>query len=99
MKKNIIKVTFVAAFAAIAGYNVYSSQKTDVMSDLFLNNVQALANDEYVIGDPGTNWKEYRILCSRTVGVDYIIVGTKTTEYWADVCGYGSGWCLSPAGC
>jgi hypothetical protein len=55
MKKNIIKVAFVAAFALIAGYNVYSSQKTDMMSDLALANVEALASCEW------TGWiGEYR---------------------------------------
>ncbi|WP_455666942.1 NVEALA domain-containing protein [Phocaeicola sp.] len=48
MKKNILKVSLVAAFALFAGYNVYSSQKSDVMSDLALANVEALASDEVV---------------------------------------------------
>ena len=43
MKKNILKVTLVATFVLIAGFNVYSSQKSDVMSDLALANVEALA--------------------------------------------------------
>ena len=51
MKKNIIKVAFVAAFAIVAGYNVYNSQKTDAMYDLVLDNIEALAtpetNDEF----------------------------------------------------
>ena len=42
--KNLFKVAFVAAFAAIAGYGVYANQKSDVMSDLALANVEALAN-------------------------------------------------------
>ena len=46
MKKNILKVTLVAAIALFAGYNVYSSQKTVEMSDLALANVEALAQDE-----------------------------------------------------
>ena len=41
MKKNILKATLVAAFALIAGFNVYNSQKSDVMSDLALANVEA----------------------------------------------------------
>ncbi|RGM48949.1 MULTISPECIES: NVEALA domain-containing protein [Bacteroides] len=44
MKKNV-KLAFVAAFAAIAGYGVYTSQKSDSVSDLLLANVEALAND------------------------------------------------------
>ena len=49
MKKNIIKVAFVAAFAIVAGYNVYSSQKTDMMSDLAFENVEALAGGEGIV--------------------------------------------------
>jgi hypothetical protein len=45
MKKNILKATLVAAFGLIAGFNVYNSQKSDVMSDLALANVEALADD------------------------------------------------------
>ena len=43
MKGKILKVTIVAAFALIAGMNVYNAQKSDVMSDLALANVEALA--------------------------------------------------------
>lgn len=44
--KKIIKMTFVAAFAAIAGYGVYANQKTKTASDLVLANVEALADQE-----------------------------------------------------
>ena len=50
MKKNILKATLVAAFALIAGFNVYNSQKSDVMSELALANVEALASGEEGIG-------------------------------------------------
>ena len=46
MKKNFIKVAFVAAFASIAGYGVYTSQQKVEMSDLAKADVEALANDE-----------------------------------------------------
>ena len=46
MKKNFIKVAFVAAFASIAGYGVYTSQQKVEMSDLAMANVEALANGE-----------------------------------------------------
>jgi len=46
MKKNILKATLVAAFALIAGFNVYNSQKPEGMSDLALANVEALADGE-----------------------------------------------------
>ena len=45
--KKIFKVFFVAAIAAVAGYNVYQSQSTlNGMSDFTLANVEALASDE-----------------------------------------------------
>ena len=46
MKGKSLKVTIVAAFALIAGFNVYNVQKSDVMSDLALANVEALAGGE-----------------------------------------------------
>ncbi len=54
MKKNILKATIVAAFALIAGMNVYNAQKSDVMSELALANVEALAGCEWNswIGEP-----------------------------------------------
>lgn len=44
--KKFVKIAFVAAFAAIAGYGVYANQKADTMSDLMLANVEALAGGE-----------------------------------------------------
>lgn len=46
MKKNFIKAAFVAAFASIAGYGVYTSQQKVEMSDLAKANVEALASGE-----------------------------------------------------
>lgn len=46
MKKNIIKVALVAVVGLIAGINVFNAQKTDVLSDIALANVEALANGE-----------------------------------------------------
>ena len=40
--KKMIKIAFVAAFAAIAGYGVYANQKSEVLSDLTLANVEEL---------------------------------------------------------
>ena len=57
MKKSILKVTLVAAFALIAGFNVYNSKKAEPMSELALANVEALArleqpNVDDCISDP-----------------------------------------------
>lgn len=47
MKKYIIRTAFVAAFALMAGYSVYTSQQEKIMSDLALANVEALAGNEW----------------------------------------------------
>jgi len=46
MKQHILKATLVAAFALIAGMNVYNARKPETMSDLALANVEALASSE-----------------------------------------------------
>lgn len=51
MKKKFIAAMAVAVVAVVAGYNVYSSQKsTDTLSDLALSNVEALASGEWGTG-------------------------------------------------
>lgn len=50
--KKFMKIAFVAAFVAVAEYSVYASQKSDIMSDLALANVEALAWDEIIVGQP-----------------------------------------------
>ena len=50
--KKIMKIAFVAAFAAVAGYGVYANQQSEAMTDLMLANVEALANGEASAGDP-----------------------------------------------
>ena len=49
--KKIKKVAFVAAFAAVTGYGVYTNQRTETMSDLMLANVEALASGEDSVKD------------------------------------------------
>lgn len=46
MKKKIFAILIVAVVAVFAGYNVYQSQKGEMMSDLMLANVEALAGGE-----------------------------------------------------
>ena len=45
MKKNIIKVALVAVVGLIAGINVFNAQKAEILSDIALANVEALASD------------------------------------------------------
>lgn len=61
--KKIVKIAFVAAFAAIAGYGVYANQKADAMTDLILANVEALARGE--ISNPGCDpsWNKECCVC------------------------------------
>lgn len=50
--KKMIKIAFVAVFAAVAGYGVYANQKVDAMSDLFLDDVEAIAACEVSAAGP-----------------------------------------------
>ena len=52
--KKVVKLAFVAAFVAVAGYGVYANQTSNAMSDLALANVEALAGCE-VSSDPSKN--------------------------------------------
>lgn len=61
MKKKIIGSVFVVAFALVAGYNVYCSQKFVEMSDVALANVEALA-----VGETG---HQYEVRYERSVEV------------------------------
>lgn len=44
MKKQIIKVTFVAAIALACSINVFNAQKSEVLSEVAMANVEALAD-------------------------------------------------------
>lgn len=46
MKKNLLKLVFASAFAIVASYSVYSTLQNSEMSDLVMENVEALASDE-----------------------------------------------------
>lgn len=46
MYKKVLKATFVAAIAMVAGINVFNAQKPTVLSDVAMANVEALANNE-----------------------------------------------------
>ena len=43
----------VAAFTLVAGYSVYQSQQKEQMSDIALENVEALASGEIIPGNTG----------------------------------------------
>lgn len=50
MYKKVLKVAFVVAIAMVAGINVFNSQKPEVLSDVSLSLVEALAQSESVAG-------------------------------------------------
>lgn len=69
MKTNLLKVAFVAAIALVSGINVFNVQKTEVLSDIALANVEALAFNEDVDGGtlPGVT-----ITCGASSGACWI---------------------------
>ncbi len=50
MYKKVLKVAFVAAIAMVAGINVFNAQKSEVLSDVAMANVEALADFEWING-------------------------------------------------
>ena len=46
MNKKVLKVVFVATIALVGGINVFNAQKSNVLSDIALANVEALADYE-----------------------------------------------------
>lgn len=69
MRKKLFAALAVAVVAVVAGYNVYSSQKSTTLSDLALANVEALAYD--VNGESST-YKciaPYTAACAYELGV------------------------------
>ncbi len=55
MKKKIMGLIAIAAIVAVAGYNIYASQSNVKLSDLVLNNVEALADPGEGSGQPDVN--------------------------------------------
>ena len=46
MKKNLVKAIFVVAIVMVSGINMFSSQKSETLSEVALANVEALAADK-----------------------------------------------------
>lgn len=92
MKKNILKVALVAAFALIAGYTVYTSQKSVDLSALALDNVEALAYYES---------PDVVITCGKDGGPCWFRSGDCYVGWFiryddCEFCGYTSFSCLTP---
>ena len=74
--KTLFKFAFVAAIAAVAGYNVYKSQSVmNGMSDFALANVEALARSE---SNPNISYGYRLVNCMDGEGV---IIGNKCELY------------------
>ena len=48
MNKKVMKAAFVAAIAMVSGFNLFNVQKSEVLSDIALANVEALADEEWI---------------------------------------------------
>jgi hypothetical protein len=62
MKKNMIKVAFVAAIAMMSGVCFMNSQKSETLSEVALANVEALASVDdnwYCVGEYGICYVDY----------------------------------------
>ena len=75
MKKEVMKAAFAVAIAMVSGINVFKAQKSELLSDIVLANVEALAELE---GDkpsiPGTNTTDCAIYCQTDWRYDCIIL-------------------------
>lgn len=71
--KKIMKIAFVAAFAAVAGYGVYANQQSETMSDLMLANVEALAGSCYFI-------IQQLISCTHIFYIQFFLICTAIQE-------------------
>lgn len=104
MKKKIIIGISSCLFMAITMFSVQLLQNNEDI-DFSIQDiaVMAQAEDDYIEGPWGTNWKHYTLRCtySRTIGFNYILVFEQSSEYSVNkrVCGYGLGTCLPAAGC
>ena len=56
MNKKVLKVAFVAAIAMVSGINVFNAKKSDVLSDVALANVEALASGEATVECCASLW-------------------------------------------
>ncbi len=69
MKKKFFQVAFVSAVVAVAGYGMYENQSKENLSNVMLENVEALATGEGGSGDCDfycePNW---RYMCIITFG-------------------------------
>lgn len=68
MKKKFFQVAFVAAVVAVAGYGMYENQSKENLSNVMLENVEALATGEITIGCCLAIWGD----CQNDVKAPYV---------------------------
>lgn len=80
MKNTILKIVFAAALAVVVGVTAYNAQNKEELSDLALENIEALAG-----GETNTSWNctgywgscyAYCGSCGATVRGDGELTGT-----------------------
>lgn len=70
MKSKFVKVAFIAVIVMMGAINVFNAQKLEVISDITLANVEALANDSESSGiDWGSHTMDHYNSCCRYVGL------------------------------
>lgn len=67
MKHNFLKIALVAAVVATAGYGVYENQRQDMMSEVMMENLEALANNSEV----------EQIKCNKEMGGTCVLINSK----------------------
>lgn len=82
MKKNLLKFSLIAVIGLVCGMNVYNSQRNNLMSDVALANVEALADGESSGG---------HIVCYSGSGTTFLCKCSNCT--WGYTGGTASGTC------
>lgn len=93
MKRKFIKVAFVAAIAFVSGVNLLNAQRTDVLSDIAMENVEALVDYEWINGKGWTCFHNVYDDTSISVFLTVVYCGdcsshTATKVSDADYCTY-----------
>ena len=92
MKKRTFKIAMAAVVAAVAGYVTYQNQTKEVMSELTLANVEALAR--YELPDVVVECGQQGGPCWYSHGECYITPNDRIAD--CAFCGYQSLSCTSP---
>ena len=79
MKKNRMKAALVAVVGLVAGINVFNAQKAEVLSDIALANVEALALTESE-GDYYCPYEGYGCIVRYTNGTSITFWGKWSVE-------------------